>query len=232
MASSPKFICLVFLLLTLFSTQIDGRESMFFNKVSANPTTTTTINNNNVNNANKEEDQQPSFLPETQSYGLYGQESSELPANKLGNARYTTSSYVPSYKSETNGYNTNYYNNNNNRYNNNNAYEEQPEKLGETSLQETGYYGTMSNQNNYYTGANGYSNTGKQGMSDTRYLENGKYFYDLDNEKNYYQNYQNQARNPEGYYRASGNGYQYNGNSGRYQNHNDFQESQDEQYVP
>jgi len=245
---------------------------------------TTTINNNNVQDKtlpNKEEESfnkqelDPAFIPDTQNgYGLYGQESSQFPTTtKLTNAPYTTTTYQP-YKTQTQTQETytNYPTDSttttttNNHYNNN-AYEEQQQNFGETSLQESEYTnmgnqnsnkyynGANSNNNNkYYNGAKSYNNDEKQGMSDTRYLEHGKYYYDVNNENsNYYPNqYQQNSRNnynTRGYYNNNNNNYntrgyynnnnnenskyEYNNNSmQKYDNQDDFEESQEEQYVP
>jgi len=219
----------------------------------------------------------PAFIPDTQNgYGLYGQESSQFPTTtKLANAPYTTTTYQP-YKTQTQTQETytNYPTDSttttttNNHYNNN-AYEEQQQQqnFGETSLQESEYTnmgnqnsnkyynGANSNNNNkYYNGANSYNNDEKQGMSDTRYLEHGKYYYDVNNENsNHYPNqYQQNSRNnyntrgyynnnnnynTRGYYNNNNNNenskYEYNNNSmQKYDNQDDFEESQEEQYVP
>lgn len=104
-------------------------------------------------------------------------------------SKYNNNAYTSGYKS--NGYVTekqgmsdtrfmqNYQNtNNNNNYNNyNNAYASNYKNNAYTSSR--GYTG-----NNYYN-TNGYENE-KQGMSDTRFLENGKYYYDVQNENSYF----------------------------------------------
>ncbi|KAJ6999880.1 hypothetical protein D5086_008091 [Populus alba] len=273
MAPSPRLISFLFLL-TIFSKQIHARESQFFSKVSATTATpsTTTINNNNVQDKtlpSKQEESfnkqelDPAFIPDTQNgYGLYGQESSRFPTTtKLANAPYTTTTYQP-YKTQTQtqetytNYPTDSTTTTTNNHYNNNGYEEQQQNFGETSLQGSEYT-NMGNQNNnkyyngansynnkYYNGANSYTNDEKQGMSDTRYLANGKYYYDLNNENsNYYRNqYQQNSRNnynTRGYYNNNNNNndenskYEYNNNSmQKYDNQDDFEESQEEQYVP
>ncbi|KAJ8761076.1 hypothetical protein K2173_000755 [Erythroxylum novogranatense] len=202
MASSPKFLSPLFLLI-LLSWKVHARESQFFSKFSASTVPTVAVNNGDKSNVewttvpSKEEDEQPSFLPESQSYGLYGEESKKVPTSttttKLGNELYRGSTYVP-YTTGTNQETHATSNNNhiNNYYENTNAFEEdQQENLGETSLQQTGYNPTNSNQNtnnnNYYY-SDAYGNTEKQGMSDTRFLENGKYYHDVKNENKYYTN--------------------------------------------
>ncbi|KAJ8761375.1 hypothetical protein K2173_001505 [Erythroxylum novogranatense] len=198
MAFSAKFLSLL-LLLALLSPNAYARESRFFSKVSAStaPTVTDNNSNNNVKETTvrtKKEDEQPSFWPETQSYGLYSQESSVIPTTattKHDNAPYKTSTYVP-YTTETGNTNdnNNYYHESN-QYNNNAFEEKQNSNFGETSLQQNRYYtsnnpdityyntnpdNSYNNNNYYYRSSNAYGNTEKQGMSDTRFLENGKYF--------------------------------------------------------
>ncbi|KAJ8761521.1 hypothetical protein K2173_001656 [Erythroxylum novogranatense] len=270
MAFSAKFLSLL-LLLAVLSPNAYARESRFFSKVSAStaPTVTDNNSNNNVKEttvATKKEDEQPSFVPETQSYGLYSQESlTVIPTTattKLGNAPYKTSTYVP-YTTETG--NTNINNNNyyheSNQYNNNAFEERQNSNFGETSLQQNRYYTSTNpdntyhtpnpdnsyNNNNYhYRSSNAYGNTEKQGMSDTRFLENGKYFYDLVNENNYdkgqyYTNpNQNQNQNQvynydtKGYYNSNYGNSEYNPNNNvkSYQNQENFQEFANDRYVP
>ena len=73
----------------------------------------------------------------------------------------------------------------------------------------------------------------------TRYLANGKYYYDLNNENsNHYPNqYQQNSRNnynTRGYYNNNENSkYEYYNNSmQKYDNQDDFEEGKEEQYVP
>ncbi|CAK7350533.1 unnamed protein product [Dovyalis caffra] len=271
MAISPRLISILFLL-TISSMQIHAREGQFFSKVSATTTTpsTTTINSNNnaqdktlpnkgEEGLNKQE-LDPAFMPDTQNgYGLYGQESTQFPTTtKLANTPYTTTTHQP-YKTQTQtqtqetytnyptystpNTNTKYYSNN--QYSNN-AYEEHQQNFGETSLQER-EYSNMGNQNNnkYYNGANGYNNEEKQGMSDTRYLANGRFYYDPNNgnsnhNPNQYQQNSRNNYNTRGYYNNNNNNnnnensnYEYNNNSmQKYDNQDDFEWSQEEQYVP
>ncbi|KAG5516953.1 hypothetical protein RHGRI_037628 [Rhododendron griersonianum] len=120
--------------------------------------------------------------------------------------------------------------NNNNNYYNKEAYVSDPHEgmSHDTRFMDRGYTTTAAASNNNGGGRN--YNTQQQGMSDTRFLENGRYYYDINSEENYRNGYQNSRRvnhNNRGYY---GN---YNGNSMEgYQNQDDqFQESEAE-YVP
>ncbi|XP_011001231.1 PREDICTED: protein E6-like [Populus euphratica] len=258
MAPSPRLISFLFLL-AILSVQIHARESQFFSKVSGATTTpsTTTISNNNAQDKThpgKEEEglskqeQDPAFIPDNQNgYGLYGQESTQFPTTtKLANAPYTTTTYQP-YKTQTQNqesytnYPTDTTTNTNTNYYNNNAYDqEQQQNFGETSLQESGYTNMGNQKNNYYyNGANSYSNDEKQGMSDTRYLEKGKYYYDLQGENSNYNpnQYHQDSRNnynTRGYYNNNNENskYEYTNSMQKYDNQDDFEESNEEQYVP
>ncbi|XP_071714779.1 uncharacterized protein [Rutidosis leptorrhynchoides] len=181
MASITFFILLA---LTLSST-IHARESQFFAKVSNNnPKDTLPLNRNQQQDLN--------FIPQSQqdtgnSYGLYGHESGQLapstttttnnnniptitatrlPANLPEN--YNPVSYTTPIHSST---------------------QELPEEFKDPqpfNYNENGNYGNDENMYNYEkqevatNGGNMY-NPEKQGMSDTRFMENGKYKYVGDN---------------------------------------------------
>ncbi|GFS46337.1 hypothetical protein Acr_00g0101550 [Actinidia rufa] len=203
----------------------------FFSKV-------TTTNNNNAKETievpNKEQgyvtkqEQEPSFIPDTQNgYGIYGHESGQFPPTTT-----KTTTALP-YTTPNN--------NNNNYYYHNEAYVSDPQGMSDTRFIGKAYTTTAAaannnnDNNNYYNGANNYYNTQqqpnnyyntqKQGMSDTRYLENGKYYYDGNvkgyNKKGYYGNFN---ENSYEQYQNSMEGYQQ-------QNQEEFQE-REEEYVP
>lgn len=138
--------------------------------------------------------------------------------NELSEAKYT----------EEEGYNSmeNQNNNNNNQkyYFNNNAANER-------------FY--SNNNNNNYNAANNRYNGERQGMSDTRFMEGGKYFYDLNYEKynptlygdsssrgvNTNNNwYNNRGGNNNG----NNNAYQNYGNYNGYQNQEKFEDEQED----
>ncbi|KAF9683603.1 hypothetical protein SADUNF_Sadunf04G0031100 [Salix dunnii] len=272
MAPSPKLISFLFLAIFSSQIHARESQFFSKVSATTATPSTTAINYNNVQDKtlpSKEEESlnkrelDPAFIPDTQNgYGLYGQESSQFPTTtKLVNAPHTTTTYQP-YKTQTQtqetytNYPTDTTTTTTDNYYNKNAYEEQQQNFGETSLQESEYTTTgnqnnnkyyngansYSNNNEYYNGANSYKNDEKQGMSDTRYLENGKYYYDLNNENsNYYLNqYQQSSRNnynTRGYYNNNNNNN--NGNSKyeyssmqKYDSQDDFEESQEDQYVP
>ncbi|GAV60324.1 hypothetical protein CFOL_v3_03855 [Cephalotus follicularis] len=289
MASSPKFISILFLI-TIFSIQIQARESQFFSKVSTNfdnsAQETATLPNNQAQEQTVEtqattkplptQEQEPTFIPETQNgYGLYGHESGQHPpsttttTNKPNDASYTTTGtgYLPyttqaqetsPYKKYRDTYDPRTNTNNNNNYYNKNAYETDQQNWGNSRFTERGYTNTANQKNNYqqnqYHGGNsGYTNVEKQGMSDTRYLENGRYHYDIKNENNPYPNqYQNSRLvdskneyrngvyygNKDNSYNEfnnnggnSENSYEYNNSMGRYENP-EMYENNSEEYVP
>ncbi|KAF7120934.1 hypothetical protein RHSIM_Rhsim13G0180200 [Rhododendron simsii] len=121
---------------------------------------------------------------------------------------------------------------NNNNYYNKEAYVSDPHEgmSQDTRFMDRGYTTTAAASSNNGGGRN--YNTQQQGMSDTRFLENGRYYYDINSEENYrngyqYQNSRRVNHNNRGYY---GN---YNGNSMEgYQNQNDQFQGSEAEYVP
>ncbi|WCJ27087.1 hypothetical protein M5689_008861 [Euphorbia peplus] len=218
--------------------------------------TTTTVKDDSLNN-NQQQEQDPSFMQESQNaYGLYGQESNqEFPTTtKLaGNTPYTPtgtpSTYTP-YNTPTQTQTQETYTNSepDNKYYNNDHFtdtaygEHQQQNLGENSFQESNYVADIDNQNNNknnyygYNGGFGNKNVERQGMSDTRFVENGKYFHDV-NENNYYPNQYNQnSRNNEydsnRVYSSSSNdennnAYDFNNSMDNFQNQNQVNEQYD-----
>ncbi|PSS04803.1 hypothetical protein CEY00_Acc20661 [Actinidia chinensis var. chinensis] len=230
MALSPKHFTFLLFLSLLSSHLGHARDAQFFSKVT--PTTATTPTNNakeTIEVPQKEQEyvtkqeQEPRFIPDTQTgYGLYGHESGQFPPTTT---RTTTS--LP--------YTTT--NNNNNNYYNNEAYASDTQGMSDTRFVDKAYTTPTNDNNNYYNGANNYYNTQqqpnnyyntqKQGMSDTRFLENGKYYYDGHangykyNNKGHYGNFN---ENSYEQYQNSMEGYQQ-------QNQEEFQE-REEEYVP
>ncbi|KAJ6402120.1 hypothetical protein OIU84_014242 [Salix udensis] len=195
-----------------YKTQTQTQET--YTNYPADTTTTTTTDNYYNKNA---------YGEQQQNFGETSLQESEY--TRMGNQN-NKNKYYNGANSYNN--NNNEYNNGANSYNNNNEYS-------------NGANNYNNNNNEYNNGANSYKNDEKQGMSDTRYLENGKYYYDLNNENsNYYPNqYQQSSRNnynTRGYYNNNNNGnskYEYSNNSmQKYDSQDDFEESQEEQYVP
>lgn len=147
---------------------------------------------------------------------------------------YTTTNDLPYETESAESYPATTINNNNNNYYDKEAYETDPPQgmTHDTRFIDAGYTNADASNNHYNGGGRNY-NTEQQGMSDTRFLENGRYFYDINSEQNYPNGYQNSRRvthNNRGYY---GN-YNENNDSvkGGYQNEDghEFQESEEE-YV-
>lgn len=213
-SSSPKHFSVVFLVALFITSLAHARESQFFIKATKE-TTTQQIPNQELQQQQQETptkhrvDQQqvdePDFIPETTSngYGLYGHETGQLPPSAT-----TVKSRIP-YKTATTtatvpqeSLYSNYEQNNNNNYeqyksnNGENSYyytkdsyvtdEEKAAGLGNRYSTTTAAQG---DRNTYYGGGNGYGNVKQEGMSDTRFMENGKYYYDVNNEEKYYPNY-------------------------------------------
>ncbi|KEH30990.1 hypothetical protein MtrunA17_Chr4g0046601 [Medicago truncatula] len=145
-------------------------------------------------------------------------------------------------------------NNNNNKYfyNNNNK-----DSSSNTKFPEEGY-NSMQNQNNNnyekynynnkvavndkysFKSNNNYNNGERQGMSDTRVMEGGKYFYDVNSEEKYNPTFNGDSSkgvvNSENWYNKKGyfgnnnvNNYENNKNSmNGYQNQEQFEDDQEE----
>ncbi|KAL4333344.1 hypothetical protein GQ457_07G029210 [Hibiscus cannabinus] len=214
MASSPKLISLLFLF-ALFSMQIHARE--FFSKI---PTANT---NEKETTTREQEEQEPRFVPETQNgYGLYGHETG------AGEPSFTTKETYEPYVTPVKYHPDEPYNSiPESSSNNKNAYDSTAQQnLGDATFTEKGW-STKENQNtntnNYYSNGN---NGEKQGLSDTRYLENGKYYYDVKSENNYYPNQFDNSRGVAS--RNEFNEKRYN-NMGRYnQNQEEFEDTEED----
>ncbi|KAF2283484.1 hypothetical protein GH714_010598 [Hevea brasiliensis] len=127
-----------------------------------------------------------SSLSEIGDHGLYGHGSGLFPPtkettteNELLNEEFDGETYE-------NAIQTSNFNNNNGNYNYNNGYKLASESH-ETGNQNNynGYTGRNSYTSNYNVN-NGYLNDQRQGMSDTRFMEGGKYYYNVKNENSYY----------------------------------------------
>ncbi|KAF5206166.1 hypothetical protein FRX31_004246 [Thalictrum thalictroides] len=152
-------------------------------------------NNNNYNTNNYDENKQNSFNGNNNNnYNANNyDENKQNSFNGNNNNNYNANNYDENKQNSFNGNNNNNYNannydenkqnsfngNNNNNYNANNNY-------GYENKQNS-FNGNNGNYNRYQYPAQ------KQGMSDTRYFENGKYFYDLNNEELYKNRYQYQT---------------------------------------
>ncbi|XP_042482105.1 protein E6-like [Macadamia integrifolia] len=168
------------------------------------------------------QDDEPSFRPQNhKGFGLYGQGSEQFSTNSVNDAYFTptTEQYTPQ-NYEEKSFNKGYYPTNNYNYN---GYENKQQGMRDTSFMDTAYNNNNNNNNNYnnynnyrygskqqgmrdsrYVDTsylnNNYDNGNemkKQGMSDTRFLENGKYFYDVNNEEVYHDSYHNQYESPK-----------------------------------
>ncbi|KAL8108107.1 uncharacterized protein LOC141671818 [Apium graveolens] len=158
--------------------------------------------------------------------------------------------------------------NNGQQYYNNDGYVAKPQGMSDTRFMNKVYkpYTTPINkEDNFFNGGNMYNNRlhgigetklgvtngynkERQGMSDTRFMENGRYYYDLNRENNYNLNDNNVNENSRNeYYNNRGNyGNSYRGQYGNNENsfeaansmegyngnQEEFQESQDEQFLP
>lgn len=149
------------------------------------------------------------------AYGLYGKiESNQFPPTKEIETTIDESDLLNEQLSSAENYETS---NQNSNYNNNGY-----SNTGYTTVNYNKEYtnnndGYTSKYNyNGYSGNAGYSNNGyssnyntdgyeneKKGMSDTRYLDNGKYYYNVKNENNYPATYESERQSGTVKYKGS-----------------------------
>ncbi|KAD7117896.1 hypothetical protein E3N88_05164 [Mikania micrantha] len=173
---------IAFIIFLTLSSTIHARESQFFAKVSNNnPQQTHPLNTNQQNQ---------DFIPESQDGGSsYGHESGQLPPSD-------TTTTTTTNNNNKNNYNDEYLPANLPENYNPVAYttpihsstQDIPDEFNEPqAYRYNGESRLYSSQNQgEFMGTNGGNmyNSQKQGMSDTRFLENGKYYYDGDNTYN------------------------------------------------
>ncbi|KAK7327843.1 hypothetical protein VNO77_21936 [Canavalia gladiata] len=138
----------------------------------------------------------------------YNKDTYEGNQYELSDAKYTDERYNSLGNYQNNNHNN--YNNNNNNYNDNN----------------NRYSHNTNAANNRYNGE-------RQGMSDTRFLEGGRYYHDVSMEEKYNPTtlYGDSSRgvNTNNWYTNRGNN---NGNYNGYQNHEEFEDEQQEEFQP
>ncbi|KAL5082234.1 hypothetical protein RYX36_010655 [Vicia faba] len=162
---------------------------------------------------------EPEFLVETgNGYGLYGIDSSQYSSTKESpktitdfenellsedfnddksyktgypqtNLHDNNEVYTKSYNSEEykNNYNNEEYKNNYNSEEHKNNDNSEEYKNNDNSEEYKNNYKNNNNNNNNY--GNGYERKGEFGMSDTRFMENGKYHYNINSENENYNNH-------------------------------------------
>ncbi|XP_073303486.1 uncharacterized protein [Primulina huaijiensis] len=156
MATKLSFI----LLLTLFSSmKTQARDSQFFNKVSS----TTTVAPNKEQPQNNNQQQEPNFLPENDNgYGLYGQESDQLPTSATEPTTSATTTAEPTTTSTTAVSKEPLYKHLPKNYNPV-AYVTEPENVDRDSFSEDTYTKNLNNNgNNYNDAQNYYDNQAQQ----------------------------------------------------------------------
>ncbi|CAN8316048.1 unnamed protein product [Cochlearia groenlandica] len=158
--------CLLFFSLTLvlFSNQTNARDSYSFNKFHGEekdqkPNNLVPIQTKENNN--EQDNQNPNFIPDSENgYGLYGHEKAT------------------------------YNNKDSNNYKN---YEEDNVNYDEDSFSTPSLTQTQESYKNYPKTSEVYdkndkgygNNVERQGMSDTRFMANGNYYFDLDDDRNH-----------------------------------------------
>ncbi|CAN6816842.1 unnamed protein product [Brassica oleracea var. botrytis] len=247
MAFSTRTSLLFFTTLVLLSTQINARDSYFFGKFhrespkdqNANnvlPLKTsqkTTIKESFPNK--KDQEQDPTFVPESENgYGLYGHETTYNNNNKY-DEKFSGETFSTPSLSETevsyNNYDEKYpkksYDNNeefNKKYDEHVKEESFSENNEDKrSFYNSNAYGTELERETPYKG---YShNMERQGMSDTRFMEKGNYYYDLYNDRNHGHFYRKpHQKSPAGYYSATENNYDQSYNNYNNEEENSFKD--------
>ncbi|XP_058219634.1 protein E6-like [Rhododendron vialii] len=230
---------LSFLLLIWISTSlhVEARERLFFSKVTH---TTTTTNNNAMDSESPQLAPAPAVETKpsetSNGYGLYGQESNEfLPTTtKTTAAAPTTTVSTVVFPYDENEIQTEKLSDEN--------YKKEETAVGYTDDDDNNNSGYSYNQNMYnvngytgnYNGRNGYVMSEKLGMSDTRFMEHGKYFYNAKSENNYYSasGYGSETGNGniEGY--DNGNGENEFDSMEEYERQQGYYPQSQEEYVP
>ncbi|GFQ01269.1 protein e6 [Phtheirospermum japonicum] len=249
MALFAKQFSIFILLISLLSSH--ARESQYFNKASAT-TNDDVVSYSKQPETSPQQEQpetspqqgQPEFLPDNEyGHGLYGHESGRLPPS-------ATTTAAATFKHLPRNYNPV-------------AYVTEPEDINDSATftdDKKSFTANPENKNNFYGGAqnyyitpqekepeyrNSYYNGGSsfnsgansfepQGMSDTRWLENGKYYYDIEAEK-YNSNHpyeslkRSSARNEYG---NGENGYEIDGGKNGYQSQYEFQNEENNNWRP
>lgn len=233
--SSLFFFFLTFL---LPSTQINARDSYSFGKFQRE--TPKDQNPNNLvpiqtNETNEQDDQNPAFIPQSENgYGLYGHETTYNNNEELNNKKYDEnvnyddSFSTPSLTQTQESY-TNYGEN----------YPKTTESYDDNNNKDTSYYENPNGYERERRGKEAYkgysNNVERQGMSDTRFMANGKYYFDLDDDRNHGRFYQKNYYNykPTDYNEGESNfKHQYNSKNMMNQQSQMFGEEQTDHFTP
>ncbi|CAH2059509.1 unnamed protein product [Thlaspi arvense] len=230
--STRSGIFFFFVTFLLFSTQINARDIYSFGKFhredpkDQNPNLVPV----QTNEKNEQDDQNPSFIPESESgYGLYGHETTYSNNEELDNKRYDenvnyddSSFSTPSLTQTQESYK--------------NYGENYPQTTYDENNKDTSYYENSNGYGREREAYKGYSkNVERQGMSDTRFMANGNYYFDLDDDRNHGRFYQKQHYNykPTGYNeKESSFKNAYNSKNMMNQQSETFGEEQGDQFTP
>lgn len=241
-----------------FNYQQDSYNNKYPNEVSDTKLTGTSYTNNNNYDNNKYSSSSKDFSNKKFPEEGYNSNENQNNNNNNNNKYFYNNNNNKDSSSNTKfteeGYNSmENQNNNNNKYFYNNK-----DASSNTKFPEEGY-NSMQNQNdnnnyekyNYnnkvavndkynFKSNNNYNNGERQGMSDTRVMEGGKYFYDVNSEEKYNPTFNGDSSkgvvNSENWYNKKGyfgnnnvNNYENNKNSmNGYQNQEQFEDDQEE----
>ncbi|CAN8291013.1 unnamed protein product [Cochlearia groenlandica] len=190
-----------------YNEKVNGHES--FSTPSLSEKEETTYNNY--------EEKYPRKTNSYDNNGYYNNEEEFNNNNKKfdekvnGHETFSTPSLREKEESTYNNYDENYapkktyngyYNNNEEEFNGDNKYDERAKEEESKYYNTNAYYGTELEREAPYKGYNDeHNNLERQGMSDTRFMEKGNYYYDLYNDKNHGHYYKKPHRkSPAGYY--------------------------------
>lgn len=196
MASLKHFSSVFLIAIFMASHLAHARESQFFSKATKDTTTQRFPEKeqqlqqqetftNSEQQATLTKVDEPNFIPETtkNGYGLYGHETGQLPPSAT-----TTTTTVPE-ESLYSSYEQYKNNGGNGYYYSKDSYVTEDDNKGAQFSNRYTSTAALNDRKTFYSGGNSYGNVKRQGMSDTRFVENGKYFYDTANEEKYYPNY-------------------------------------------
>ncbi|XP_054802959.1 protein E6-like [Prosopis cineraria] len=165
----------------------------------------------------------------------YNTNQKQFTNTKLTGTGYSNNNYY-NYKTDAYGGNQNEFssmeNQNNQKYYHNNAANDRYFDNNNNAVNDKYFHNNYAAKNNYYSNnnaANNRYNSEKQGMSDTRFMEGGKYFYDINAEKYDPALYGDSSRGVNARSWENNRGYFGNNNAKSYENTNSFEAYQNQE---
>ncbi|XP_028777484.1 protein E6 [Neltuma alba] len=170
----------------------------------------------------------------------YNTNQNEFTNTKLTGTGYSNNNNYYNYKTDAYGRNQNEFNsvanqNNHQKYyynNDNSAVNDRYFDNNNNAVNDRYFYNKHATKNSYHSNnnvANNRYNGEKQGMSDTRFMEGGKYFYDINSEKYDQTLYGDSSRGVNSRGWENNKGYFGNNNAKSYENNNSFEGYQNQE---